>query len=236
MEIENVLTEGNNSMPGFGFSNPLKVIDFIKSALGEELLSLDVSGWDWSVQPFEHIYYAYETVALNFTADASYANAVIVESILNLSCIMMTRDSRLWDTGVYGVVFSGSLPTASKNSKIARINAYYAFGTMAVAMGDDVLASRPASYSEEEAKARYLELGKKLKMLIPCPITKFEFCSNMWENGKATMIDPSSIIYALATPKLNTPEQVLSVFPYFQGTEKEENFREIVAMKGIILH
>jgi hypothetical protein len=147
--VERVLSSEQNQLeiasfhrlpvkPGMGFSN--EKIDLVGAHFDkfEELVSSDVSGWDWSVSAAELRFDAERRVgAAGVPMDHPYARALLARSTCLSRSVIAFSDGEMvaqrWD----GVQKSGSYNTSSGNSWIRVAAARFAGAGEVVAMGDD---------------------------------------------------------------------------------------------------
>jgi len=126
--------------PGMGFSK--EKVDLVGSYLDtfKNIVSSDVSGWDWSVSADELRFDALRRVyAAGVSTDHPYARALLARAVcLSRSVITFSDGTMLaqrWD----GVQKSGSYNTSSGNSWIRVAAALYSGAGDVCAMGDDCL-------------------------------------------------------------------------------------------------
>jgi len=124
--------------PGMGFSK--EKVDLVGAYLDNfsELVSSDVSGWDWSVSADELRFDALRRAgAAGVSTDHVYARALLARSVcLRRSVIAFSDGTMLaqrWD----GVQKSGSYNTSSGNSWIRVAAALFSGAGDVCAMGDD---------------------------------------------------------------------------------------------------
>lgn len=124
--------------PGMGFSQ--EKVDLVGAYLGSfgELVSSDVSGWDWSVSAAELRFDALRRVgAAGVSVDHPYARALLARSVCLSRSVIAFSDGLMlaqrWD----GVQKSGSYNTSSGNSWIRVAAARYSGAGCVCAMGDD---------------------------------------------------------------------------------------------------
>lgn len=185
------------SMPGLGLSSTEDGKIFLKvlkrqSGLqdpSEGTASADVSGFDWSIQEWEIMWDA--NVRIRLMIDCPPYVATLIRARAHILCrsVFLTPGGTLYSQVAVGVVKSGTFNTSSTNSRIRAMLAWLVGSAWALTMGDDCL-EEPV----DDAAAKYLALGHKLKMYEVGG--KLNFCSFYFRpDGSYYSVDPSKSLY-----------------------------------------
>jgi hypothetical protein len=124
--------------PGMGFSKEKIDSMGVYFEKFDELVSSDVSGWDWSVSGDELRFDAERRrVAHGVASDSALARALVNRALCLSRAVISFSDGVMLSQRFDGVQKSGSYNTSSGNSWIRVAAARYAGAGMVAAMGDD---------------------------------------------------------------------------------------------------
>jgi hypothetical protein len=160
-----------------------------------KLMETDISGFDWSVQEWE--------LRLDMEARVKLCSAgpILTKVMMNrVYCtahsVFTLSDGSLIEQLDGGIQKSGSYNTSSTNSRIRVMLAYMAGSPWCIAMGDDSLEAYVPGSLEV-----YSQLGHEIKD-HRIATSSFEFCSHIFEDGKASPVNWAKTFYRL----LSQPE------------------------------
>lgn len=147
-----------------------------------DLISTDMSGWDWHVQEWTTIADV-EVRARCLTGELRHI-ALWRKAALNLNKIVMNKvvmfsDGQLWAQEEPGCWPSGSYRTSSTNSRMRVIVRYMIAADAAiVTMGDDAV-----EVMVDNLEDLYRNLGFLVKKVEAVDIGAFKFCSKWFKDG-----------------------------------------------------
>jgi len=164
------------SQPGIGFDDVQLIL--LKSRVMKlcnndlsKVASGDVTGYDWSIQKWEHIWEAKMRARLMGAQPGSIAYRLLLARAELISHPVFALPNGKLFTLPFTIQLSGLFNTSSSNSRIRVLLAYLAGSQWAIAMGDDCLEERV-----EGAVEKYRALGHPLKFYT-INKDKFSFCS-----------------------------------------------------------
>lgn len=179
-EISNFL--GIPSKPGVGFSQDPQIKAFLDTMrmFIDGGADSDVSGWDWCMSMWMLMLDAEIRIALNGSEGTQYARILRNRMIcLGLSLFVLS-DGSVYQQTTPGVMKSGSYLTSSTNSRVRWFLAMLIGADWAITAGDDCFEEYI-----DDAVAKYLELGIRIKTYKRSVDGYFEFCSNKLGHGSA---------------------------------------------------
>lgn len=182
------------SMCGMGAADGhLKVLyGWFASKGFQNLAEADISGWDWSVQPWELEADMARRIRL---CGAEGTEALMMRNLCHIvnNKVFVSAKGHLVAQLNPGVLPSGWYCTSSSNSAMRAIAAEYVGSDWYIAMGDDSVETYV-----EGAADRYAHLGKKLKMYNRCT-DGVEFCSHIWkpDSWKASLSSWPKTVFRL---------------------------------------
>lgn len=184
------------SKPGMGLGTDEQAATLFadverQCAPGEQFLSTDVSGWDWSVQGWM---FAVDLGRRKFLWERGLPRALRGQtrwySALSgryrclMNSVVVLSSGEAFAQATPGIMKSGSYLTSSTNSFTRVALADLAGARWAVAMGDDCLEALT-----EDTETRYAEYGFRLTDAAVCTLeTGFEFCSHRFERSPLGVI------------------------------------------------
>lgn len=201
LEIDNY--ENIPSKAGMGLNDDgIDVIYGIVKAAedkGVELCEFDVSGWDWTVQPYEFDFDCELRIELyGLSPQSDLANLMRKRMHCIKNSVFVTSSGYLLAQTVPGIMKSGLYCTASTNSHVNYFNLWQAGASWAIVMGDDGI-----SQFVEGLKETYERSGKYFKLSKRVTSSDFNFCSTQFTNGKGVPTNLDKIVLnALARKNL----------------------------------
>jgi hypothetical protein len=170
----------------------------------------DVTGFDWSVQPWEIFLEAEARILLGgMTGDS--ARIMRNRAYCFVHSLLTMPDGTLVAPTWPGIQLSGSFNTSSTNSRIRCWIALLVGARWSIAMGDDCVEEFVS-----EAEEKYAQLGHKLKMYAK-KSDSFSFCSHLFSKDGAWAEDGTKSLYNLLEQQSLSPELV-SQFTYDLGS------------------
>lgn len=198
------------SKPGGSMTNDADVKKFAEEIFKQkDLVDVDISGFDWSVQGWELFLDANVRIMLARNPTEHWIRAVqnrtacLARSMFVFAdgdCVMQLEDA---------LQKSGSFNTASTNSRIKIALSMLVGAEYATAYGDDGLETRV-----ENGPALYLKYGHPVKSYNPCPPGEVTFCSSrIFVDGTWEPITWSKTLYRFLCQKVKSWE-LLTQFRY----------------------
>jgi hypothetical protein len=174
--------------PGLGMEDyhAVALLDGLK--LPEDVVTCDVSGWDWTIQEWDY----YNLIELckrgacgTMFARAQYKKLVSATYLVWARAPLMTSAGHLIDTGP-GVWASGFYTTSMDNSANRCFNhaivARRAGVEPAIIANGDDSAERPLPPGQDPM-SHYATLGKTLRDVREQVLSDFSFCSHRWRRS-----------------------------------------------------
>lgn len=162
------------SKPGASMCKDSDVVDFAREVFQhEDLVDIDISGFDWSVQEWELFLDASIRCDCALNAPQEWEQAVLNRVVCLSRAVFVFADGECVEQLEGGVQKSGSFNTASTNSRIKVCIGYYIGSRYVVAYGDDAVEKRV-----DGAVERYAELGHTVKSYQSCG-DEITFCSSL---------------------------------------------------------
>jgi len=144
-----------------------------------EIMEVDVKGWDFSVQEFDFNADLERRINLNNSRGTCWERIARAHYHCMTRKVVVCSDSLMFKQSIPGVMPSGWYNTSSSNSSIRVMNAYHIQLEQApsrkcwcIAMGDDTVERHVP-----DAEFMYERLGKTCGLLNKVTVGKFEFCS-----------------------------------------------------------
>ncbi len=163
-------------------------IDFSKIASG------DISGFDWSLYPWELILDIRVRLELMGAEPSSLMwRLCMVRGYILTKAVFVTSQGRILSLLSPGIQLSGSYNTSSTNSRIRYALALLVGARWALTMGDDCVEEYVP-----EAPDRYLELGHPLKFYETFD-NHIEFCSHRYEISNVRRVTGSRDLSGMHT-------------------------------------
>lgn len=155
-----------------------------------DLAEADVTGFDWSVQPWEHAFEAQIRADLYDLPEEHVMRRMLAARAHCLvhACFVNTNGEIL-ELEFPGIQLSGSYNTSSSNSRLRYVMAMLVGSSDAITMGDDCVEKWV-----ENAMEKYRSFGHPLKMYIRCK-KGFEFCSQRYADGSAEPLNFGKTFY-----------------------------------------
>lgn len=220
------------SKPGGSMGNDEDVKKFATEVFQhDDLVDVDISGFDWSVQGWEldlemqcRIELAEEPT--DFWVRAAY-NRMLCLSL----CVFAFSDGQLIAQRKRCLQKSGSFLTASANSRIKIMIAYIIGCIFAIAYGDDGLEQ-----FIRDAVAKYYALGHIVKSYNRCKPDYVEFCSTrIARDGTWTPLTWSKTLYRFLCQKEVSFELWLQFKYTLRHCEELGRIKEFIIAKGGVL-
>lgn len=190
MDKLNYLTQPSKA--GLGFTDK-QVLDFLENLPNfDEMVSSDVSFWDWSVTDWLFQADAEARIRISDPKEVHklWCNAVRSYAYAESHKVFVTSDGKLYSQMIAGIVPSGSVITSSRNSRMRVILSYIVGSKTCVANGDDALEDFVA-----DAQSIYAKYGFKVKVYDKVIDNKFEFSGHIYDTH-------SKFCYAQNTAKI----------------------------------
>lgn len=143
----------------------------------EDIVSVDVSGWDWSVLGHELEMDATRRM-VQLGCDDDMLLTVLIKGFYETIKykVFQLSDGSLYYQDEPGILPSGWYCTTTSNTFMRILVAMMVGALKVVAMGDDAIETWV-----EDAQSKYLKFGKIVKMYRRCVEDGFvEFCSRKW--------------------------------------------------------
>lgn len=162
------------SKPGGSMSNDDDVKKFASEIFAREnLVDIDISGFDWSVQGWELAFDMECRIQLADNPSEQWVNASWNRMLCLGLGVFSFSDGVLVAQRERALQKSGSYLTASGNSRIKVGIGYLVGSNYVVAYGDDAIEEHV-----ENALEKYAELGHRIKEYNPCAGDRVTFCSS----------------------------------------------------------
>lgn len=162
------------SKPGGSMNNDEDVKKFASEVfMHDNLVDIDISGFDWSVQEWELAFDMRCRIELAENPSEQWVNASYNRVLCLGLGVFSFSDGVLVAQRERGIQKSGSYLTASGNSRIKVGLGYLIGANFVVAYGDDAIEDRI-----EGAPEKYAELGHRVKEYNPCNGDCVTFCSS----------------------------------------------------------
>ncbi len=206
MEIYNYLLTA--SQAGLSFTDE-GIIRFLSTIPDELLLETDVSGWDFTLKPWEF------QLDLDRRADLNQGHGTLWYHLLKVQYFCMQRKVMVLSDGtMYAQVLPGIMPsgynsTTSTNSAIRAGNHYVCaakldFKPWCKTMGDDSLERLHARLAQA-----YKDLGKTIKSTrVVTKVQGFEFCSQMFKDGVAYPVSADKQLFNLLNYTSSSQQEI----------------------------
>lgn len=173
------------SKPGGSMNNDEDVKSFAREVFSQEnLVDIDISGFDWSVQGWELEFDIECRIRLAIDPSEQWINATRCRCICLSMGVFAFSDGVMVAQAEKALQKSGSYLTASGNSRIKVALGYYVGANFVVAYGDDAVESYV-----DGAPEIYADLGHRVKEYNRCQGDQITFCSSIirrdgsWEPG-----------------------------------------------------
>jgi len=150
----------------------------------DDIVSTDVSGWDWSVCMklllMDHRYRCL------FVRSRAWKKLSYVRNLCLQYKVFQLPSGEMYEQLVPGIQCSGSYNTSSTNSHMRFFLSFIVARSLGVTpktrgvqMGDDALEGYV-----EGMKQRYVDFGFTVKEVTRMATNVFEFCSTLWDNSE----------------------------------------------------
>lgn len=168
------------SKPGMGFSDEdcNNLYAEVEKTIGiSNMLSIDVSGWDFS---FQELFYDLDCERrIKFMKATGNLERLIRARFYCLKYKVVTfSDGVMYEQVIAGIMASGWFNTSSSNSYGANCMARIAEAKQSFSNGDDALADR---YVKKEI---YEKFGFTTKLFLESTADTFEFCSTIYDGSR----------------------------------------------------
>jgi hypothetical protein len=190
------------SKPGQGFSEKSVRDAYCRASFergSKGIAESDISGYDWSMKPWEHEMDADMRVRMTWgpkEALRRFDHMIHVRCALVILAVFALEDGSLWMLSLPGIQLSGSFNTSSTNSRVRVALAYYVGARWADAQGDDAIED-----PVEGARDEYELLGHPIKDYRVClpdvdEDPSFTFCSvRFCRSGASYPVDGTKGLY-----------------------------------------
>lgn len=187
------------SKPGMGL-DPVSVHKLRAGLPLGKKISSDVKAWDWCVREWLiMLAAAVETAQYGVGPSSDLAKLLRVSAHCTMNKILCTSDGELVEVEGGGIQESGSLFTASRNSKMRVLLAFLAGAEEAAAMGDDAVE---VWLNGALDSAKYLEMGFRVEVPELPQGVEFEFCSTHFkEDGTYEPLNWAKTLFRLLKHK-----------------------------------
>jgi len=167
----------------------------------DSAMETDMSGWDWSVQPWEMFMEVEVRAGLALGADVVrnvYRRALYNRAVCEMLCVFMLSDGTLIEQITPGKRCSGSYNTSCGNSRMRWMLSQWVGARWAITMGDDCVEEYI-----EDAQQKYDKTGHRVKYIKRCENGMFEFCSTLFNvtDGTGTPVGWGKTLYRFLSQK-----------------------------------
>lgn len=222
------------SQAGLGLQDEDALLAFQKRVIASsnrgKIAEADISGWDWSVQPWELRDDAEMRRRLMGAQTGSLVHRLL---LMRTECLILAvlQDSggRLYELKHQGIQLSGSFNTSSTNSRVRVYVSNLIGAEWCYAMGDDT-AEDPV----EGAAEKYTSLGHRVK-LYQIKKRDFEFCSTDFRFSTFYPVDPTKTFYNYMSHPFRTMELKYQFEQELRGHPRTDEFLALAAKIDAVL-